>query len=214
MNHKLKRVGVGLIAILALSLVPASISAAAQFTASTYPASFEGTGAKGTGTFKTEAGTVDCKGTASGLLTEASSTLIIQNVTATSCTAFGFITATVHINACYSVVHVNKKINGDAYTGPSDLECPEGASIVTTASTCEMKVFPQKGTVTLEYKNNTEKGYVESKAISSNVTYSVTKDGLGCPFSGTGVKTGGEIIQHEWSPVKREGGGTTSVSGE
>jgi len=211
MGHKLKTLGIGLIAILALSLVPASISAAAQFTASAYPASFEGTGAKGKGTFVTEGGTATCRGTASGTLSEASSTVKVENVTATECEAFGFVNATVNVNGCWSVFHV-EKTGGGLYQGPSDLECPTGKAIVTTASTCELQTFPQKGSSTLEYRNNKE-GYVEAIVIASNVTYTVTKDGFGCPFGGTGVKTGGKIVQHEWTPIKREGGGTTSVSG-
>jgi hypothetical protein len=210
MGHKMKKLGVGLIAILALSLVPASMSAAATFTASAYPASFEGTGLKGTGTFKTEGGTAECKGTASGTLSAASSTVTIGNVTSTECSAFGFVSATVTINGCYSLVHVAEKV-GENYRGTSDLECPAGKTMVTTASTCEITVGPQKAPATLEYKNSGA-GYVEAKVISSNVTYTVTKDGFGCPFGGTGVKTKGEIIQHEWTNVKRSGGGTTAVS--
>jgi hypothetical protein len=212
MLYELKKLGAALVAALALSLIATSMSAAAEFTASNYPASWSGVATKGTGTFVSEAATVDCRGSGSGTLSKASGTVKIENIAATECEPiFGFNTPTVHTNGCWALVHVTAG-EKDSFSGPSDLECPAGKAIVTTAATCETQILPQTGTVTLEYKNNTEKGYVEAKVTASNVTYSVTKDGFGCPFNGTGVKTGGKIVQHQWSPIKREGGGTTSVS--
>jgi hypothetical protein len=191
MSNELKKLGASLIAVLALSLVITSIAAAANFTASSYPVFYEGKGSSAEyGSATTEAGNVECKsGTASGTLSEASSTVSISG-SASECSAFGFLSATVNANGCTTLVHV-KEGSGDAYTGIADLVCPAGKSVVTTAGTCEMQTPPQTGNVTVDITNNTAEGTVSVKLNNQKVKYNVTKDGFGCPFNGTGEKTGG-----------------------
>jgi hypothetical protein len=206
MGHKLKQLGVGLVAVLALSLAITSIAAAAQFTASSYPAKYEGEGnPEEYGYVTTDGGTVKCKsGTASATLSEASSTLSVSG-TAGSCTAFGFVNATVTVNGCTTLVHV-KEGSGDTYTGTADLVCPEGKSVVTVASTCEMAVPSQNGSVTLELTNNTgPEGTVSVKVTSSKFKYIVTKDGFACPFTGTGETTNGSGTQIKTGIVQIKG---------
>jgi hypothetical protein len=211
MGHKLKKLGVSLVAVLALSLAITSIAAAALFTSSSYPASYKGEGnPEEYGYVTVEAGTVKCKsGSASATLSSASSTLSISGQ-AGGCSAFGFVEAKVVENGCTTLVHV-KEGSGDTYTGTGDLVCPEGKSVVTTASTCEMQVPSQTGSVTLEFTNNTPEGSVSVKVKTSHFKYNVTKDGFLCPFGGTGAKTDGTGTQIKTAVVKIEGK-TLSVS--
>ncbi len=206
MGHKIKQLGVGLVAVLALSLVITSFAAAAEFTASSYPAVYEGVGnPEEYGYVTVEAGTVKCKsGSAAATLSEASSTLSVKG-SAGSCTAFGFINATVTENECTTLVHV-KEGSGDTYTGTADLVCPEGKAVVTVASTCEMAVPSQTGSVTLEFTDNTgTEGTVSVKVTSSKFTYIVTKDGFACPFNGTGERNDGFGTQIKTGIVHIEG---------
>ncbi len=211
MSHKLEKLGVSLVAVLALSLAITSIAAGAQFTSSSYPAVHAAEGNPGEyGYVTTEAGTVECKsGSSSATLSGASSTLSISGQ-AGGCTAFGFLSATVNANGCTTLVHV-KEGSVDTYTGTGDLVCPEGKSVVTTASTCEMQVPSQVGSVTLEFTNNTAEGTVSVKVKTSHFKYNVTKDGFLCPFGGTGAKTDGTGTQIKTAVVKIAGK-TLSVS--
>lgn len=207
MGHKLKKLGVSLVAVLALSLVVTSIAAAAQFTASSYPLFYEGeSNPEEYGTVTVEDGlSVKCSsGTASATLSEASSTLSLSGKAA-GCTAFGFVSATVSENGCTTLVHV-KEGSGDTYTGSADLVCPAGKSVVTVAGTCEMQVPPQNGSVTLEFTNNTgPEGTIGVNVKTAKFKYIKTKDGFACPFTGTGEKTDGTNTQIKTGLVKIKG---------
>ncbi len=207
MSHKLKKLGVSLVAVLALSLVITSIAAAAQFTASSYPAFYEGVGNPAEyGYITTEAGTVECSsGVASATLSEASSTLSVSGKASKCNASFGFAETTINENGCTTLVHV-KEGSGDAYTGTADLVCPEGKSVVAVAGTCEVLVPPQNQSATLQFTNNTgAEGTVSVKVSSSNFKYIVAKDGFLCPYGGTGEKTGGKITQIKTAIVKIKG---------
>jgi hypothetical protein len=191
MGHKFKKLGVSLVAVLALSLAITSLAAAAQFTASSYPASAIKEGSSEYGTVTTEGGSVECEhGSASATLSAASSTLTITEGAVSGCKAFGFSGATVTNGECSVLIHITGG-SGDTYTGSSDLLCPAGKAIVTTAGTCKMETKPQNGSVTITLTNNTGEGTVGVKLKTANVAYTVTQDGFLCPFSGTGNKTGG-----------------------
>jgi hypothetical protein len=213
MFHKIKKLGISLVAVLALSLVVTSIAAAAQFTASNYPAFFEGNGNPSAyGSLSTEAGSIECtSGSASGTISEASSAITITNGAASGC-KFGSFSATVSGNGCSSLVHVTGG-SGDAYTGTSDILCPEGKTIVTVVAggVCETQVHPQSGIAAVEFTNNTAEGSVGVKIKNTNFKFTVTKDGFGCPFNGTGEKTG-SFSQFKTGIVKIAGK-TVSVSG-
>ncbi len=207
MKHKFKQLGAGLGAILALSLAIASMAGAAEFTASSYPASYEATGSSAYGYVTTEAGSEECAAaTASATLSEKSSTLTIVEGAVSECRAFGFLSATVSSNGCSSLVHVKEQIGTDTYSATVDLLCPTGQAITTVASTCEKQVPPQTGNATVKLTNDTEKGSIKVDLISASYSYTVTKDGFGCPFNGTGEKTGGSVTQNE--------PGVISVSGK
>ncbi len=206
MGQMLKKLGVSLVAVLALSLVITSISAAAQFTSSSYPAFYEAEGnPEKFGTVTIENGlSVKCSsGLASATLSGASSTLSVSGVPG-GCTAFGFASATVSNNGCTTLVHVSKG-SGDTWTGTGDLVCPAGKAVTTVASSCEMQVPAQEGSVDLEFTNKTAEGTVQVDVKTSHFRYIKTKDGFLCPFNGTGEKTDGTGTQIKAGLVKIEG---------
>jgi hypothetical protein len=186
MIRKLKTLGIAVVAVLAMSAVVASAASAANFTASSYPTGASATSAAGNDDFKTEAGSIECH----GAFSVASISEPTENVTVTptykDCTAFGgFVSASVNMNGCDYVFHVN---------GVVDIECPAGKAIVITAGACEIDVPEQTGLKSVSLSN--VGNHINVKAGVSGITYEVTKDGFGCPFSGTGHKTGATYTQN------------------
>jgi hypothetical protein len=156
--------------------VPA-VSTASNFTASSYPATFSGTSSGQV--FVLEAGKVECGTTKfSGTLTASSSSVTIE-ASYSSCKAFGFVSATVNMNGCDYVFST---------FGKWDINC--GASPITiSTSTCEATINSQSGLAPLSIANGS--GGLWLGPETKSLVYTVTKDGIGCPFSGTGAKTGG-----------------------
>ena len=208
MIRNLKSLGLALVAVLAMSAVVASAAQAVpSFTASAYPATGTGSNKAGSETFTTEAGTVQCDSHFEGTLTEASSTLTITPKYS-ECTAFGFLNATVETEGCTYVFHATEQVSAGVYNSHVDVVCPEGKSIKIVAATCKAEVKSQNGLTTAKSTNSGSSVTVQPNV--TNIAMTVTQDGFGCPFSGTGAKTGsyhGDVL------VSRVGGGSVSVSG-
>jgi hypothetical protein len=195
MFHKLKTLGVALVAVLALTAVAASAASAnGSYTASSYPTTGTGTSLKGNDTFTTEAGNVECASHFQGTLTEESSSLTVTP-TYTECRAFGFLSATVNMNGC-DYKFGTPSGSGDAYTAKVDVVCPAGKSVEISAGTCKTTIGSQTGLSNVGITNNTAAGDVSVQSNVSGVAYTVTQDGFGCPFNGTGAKTGASYTQH------------------
>lgn len=174
----------------------AATSQASTFTASSYPATLSATSAKGNEVIKTEAGNVECAGSFSGTLSEASETVEITP-TFTECSAFGFLEATVHMNGCKFKWHFNSM----------DIECPGTNKIEISALTCRIHIGTQTGVSLLSISTNSP--HINVKANLSNLSYYVTTDDFLCPFNGTGAKTGAGYLQ---SVALTVGAGGVSLS--
>lgn len=172
---------------------------ATNFTASQYPTAATAESNKGNDDFKTEAGSVECKSHYGTTITGPSE---VGGVAAsfTECSAFGFLSATVNMNGCIGRVHTN---------GEADLECSGTNKIVVTASTCEITVGTQTGLKKVELSNGA--GDIIARANISGIAYTVTKDGFGCPFSGTGAKTGATFTQNNAVTVQATNGATIDI---
>jgi hypothetical protein len=177
MIRKLKTLGVAVVAVLALSAVVASAASATNFTASKYPTTFTATSEKGNDVFTIEGQSVECKSHFSGEATAASETMTVT-ASYTECRAFGFLSASVNMNGCDYVFHTN---------GEVDIAGCNGGKIAIVASTCEAQVGEQSGLKSVTLANGV--GDITAQANVSGISASVTKDGFGCPFSGTGNKT-------------------------
>ena len=189
MTRKLKTLGVALFAVLALTAVAASAASAASYTASTYPTTGTGESALGNDVFTTEAGKVECQSHFEGTLTESSKHLTVT-AKYTGCKAFGFLNATV--SHCKYTFTEPTLTEVDTYHAEVDVV---GAPCTIVASTCEVSVPTQGPLGIVEITLDTIAKDVTVKANVSKIKYTVTKDGIGCPFSSTGEKTGATYTQ-------------------
>jgi hypothetical protein len=190
----------GLISLLALALgvIVASPASAANFTASKYPTSITASGAKGNDVIKTEGGNVECASHLSGTLSAASSSVTVT-ASYTECQAFGFSPATVAMGCDY-VLNATETL---------DIECSASNKIIITAGTCEIQIGTQTGLSKVEHSNGS--GDIDAKANVSGINYTVTKDGAGCPFNGTGAKTGATYIQTSSVTVSSTNGASVDI---
>jgi hypothetical protein len=196
--HKLKNLGLLLLAVLALGAMVASSAGAADFTASKYPTSVTSTSAKGNDKLTTEGGSVECKAHHEGTLTAAASSMTVI-AAYSECQAFGLGSATV-IMGCDYVLHAS---------GVTDIECPASNKIVITAGTCEVQIGTQTGLSSVQLSNGS--GDITAKANLSGIKYTVTKDGTGCPFSGLGEKMGGTYTQGSAVTVSSTNGASVDI---
>lgn len=186
MTRKCRTLGVALFAILALSAFGASVASAANFTASEYPTAATATSAFGNDDFRTEGGSWECTTHfATAALVEPSETLTVTP-TWSECRSFGFLNATVNTNGCDLVFHVN---------GSMDYQCPAGKAITITSATCEISIGAQKGLKTVDFANSGTN--ISAQFTVTGLAYTVLKDGIGCPFGGTGAKTGATYTQNK-----------------
>jgi len=204
--------GFGLTGAMGMLLVASAIAAPTalavpQFTASAYPATATGSNTAGNESFTTEAGTVQCDSHFVGTLSEASSTFT-DTPTYSNCVAFGFLSATINTEGCTFTKHITIKISLGVFSASLTIGCPAGKSIKIVSGTCKAEIKSQN----LESIKLTNSG--SSITVQPNVTniaITVTQDGFGCPFNGTGNKTGsyhGDLL------MSRVGGGSISASGE
>ncbi len=208
MIRNFKTLGIAVIAVLAMSAVVASAASATNFTASKYPTAGTASSAKGNDDFKTEAGSVECKAHFDVAALGGPSETVTVTPAYSECQAFGFLSATVDMNGCDYVFHVN---------GDVDVECHkfvEGKTVATgpikiVASTCEATVGTQTGLKSVALSNNGTG--ISAKANVSGINYTVTKDGFLCPFGGTGAKTGATYTQNSAVQVSSTNGATIDI---
>jgi hypothetical protein len=181
--------------LLAGALIPVAAQAQPSFKAGFYPATLHGSAAKGVQKITTEGGTLECATAYHAELKAASTTLSLAP-TYSEC-GFSPLTAAIHPNGCRYLLHVSKQIAEDEYTATFDVSCEAGKAILLTVAPtpiCEVEIPTQSGLGTVKIANDTEaspKKDLTFKPEVTGLTYNVIKDGFGCPFSGTGTKTGG-----------------------
>ncbi len=188
MTHKLKMLGMALVAVLALIAVAVSAASAEKsYIASSYPVTITASSALGNTVLHTEAGTLECQAHFEGTLTAPSSDLTITP-TYTECKAFGFLNST--ITGCeYTFTTPSTTGKADEFIAAVDIV----GTCVLVASTCEVKFEPQGPLNSVTITDDTAASDMTFKANLAGTSYNVTKDGIGCPFAGTGVKTGGSF---------------------
>jgi hypothetical protein len=133
------------------------------------------------------------KASFAGSLSAASSSYSLT-ATYSECTAFGF-AATVTTTGCKFVFQIGEANESGAFPSTTDVSCEAGKAITIVTATCEVQISGQTGLSGVELSNNgASPNEVSAKlAIAKSLSYNKTKDGLGCPLSGTGTKTDGGI---------------------
>jgi hypothetical protein len=230
MIRTLKTLGVAFAAALALSAFAASsASAEGKITCTAagnpYPCTLTAESAVGNDTLITEAGAMECKATFHANLNEAVSNLTVTP-TYTGCRAFGFLEATIDMNGCDYEFTTATRIGTSAdlqthewttgvhnsNTEPASevthLKCPAGKSIEITAATCRAQIHPQTlhGHLLITSTTAPTPDDLDIRATYTGIDYTVTQDGFGCPFAGTGSKDGAAFTQHKAITIVAAGG--------
>jgi hypothetical protein len=226
MIRTLRILGVAFVAVLAFSAVAATTASAEGKITCTggYPCTLTGESALGNDTFTTEAGNVECKAHFDATLPEAVSNLTVTPKY-TNCRAFGFLEATVHMNGCAYEFTTATRIGTSAdlqthewTTGTNSttlpasevthLECPMGAKVEITAATCRVQIHPQTlhGHLIITSTTAPTPDDIDVKGKYTGIDYTVTQDGFGCPFAGTGPKDGAIYEQHEEITIRADNG--------
>lgn len=186
-----------LTAALIAALAVSAAEAAPQFTAGQYPVDLRGWTERGDQTLVTEAGTIECKTSYRGEAGEASTTMTLVP-TFGNCFAFEeegwgpFIS--VYNTGCAYVLHAGKETAKDEYSGTVDLKCEAGKAIYLKIvfSSCELEIKEQSGLGTVTYVNDTTASPKKEVTIDfalNELAYVITKDGVACPYKGTGPRT-------------------------
>ena len=188
-----------------LGVSSASAQAAPTFQAGAYPATIHGSSALGNEDLKLEGGSAECATSFHAEAKEASTTLALAP-SFSSCKAFGYLNATITPNGCRYLLHATEQSALDKYKASFDIACEAGKAIKVVAGVCEVEVPAQSGLASVELVNDTEaspKQDITVDLVVSAISYKVLKDGIGCPFGGTGAKTGGSLNTN--SPITLTG---------
>jgi hypothetical protein len=213
MSRKFKPLGLGLIAVLAISAFLASAAQAAPvFTTSVSPVYVYATGESIGEKLSIEHVITECKTSHyTGTATTNSSTLTLTP-TYTGCTLAGTgLTVHVTTTGCGYLFHLQNK-SGTTYNSKVDIEC--GANpikIEGTGTACVATVGAQTGLSNVAYANYAFD--VTNEPSVGGIKATVVTDGFLCPFSGTGVKTGGTYTS-EGPITLTASSGYLQVSGE
>jgi hypothetical protein len=201
MIRRLKALGLAAVVVLALSAVVVSTASAANFTASKYPTAMTTTSSNANDDFSLgEAGKVECHLHLHIAAISGPTLGLTLFPTWTNCTAFGFLNATVSMNECDEEIYVP--------TGYA-IVCPAEKKMTVVAGTCEVQIGGQTGLSSVALSNSGTG--ISMKANVSGIAYTVTKDGFGCPFSGTGAKTGGTYTQNNAVLISSTNGATVDI---
>src|SRR5258707_2489146 len=176
--------------------VPVSASAS-EFKAAAYPATLTGSQLAGErvqisfGTF----GSVSCEtATLSGSIAGASSEITLHPVFGT-CKGLGSEKATITTTGCNFKYHSGKLAGTLIWEGTLDNACESGKAIVVSAGNCEAELLGFNGHPEVELID--DGGLIMDLATRyfffSELPYTVTKDGFGCPFEGLASYVDGVI---------------------
>ena len=166
-----------------------------------YPVTIHGLSTSGQ-KFTTEAGSIECKeSTYHAVVSEEHSWTLTVKPEYKGCKASFFeASATISMEECVLVVEAAEKSSPDNYPGYADISCPEGHSIKLTAFTCKAEIKPQIELESLDLIDDTgasPKNDITARPTFTGIHYTVTQDGLVCPFKGTGEKTDGQYTSGE-----------------
>jgi len=184
MTHKLKVLGLALVAVFAMSAMSASAASADDLTSEISPITLTGKQTGAGDVFTTTAGTVKCKEVKYTVsLIETPTTAVTATpaypVKTTggeqNCTGFGF-PAEIHTNECT----YRFTIGGPGVTtGGLDIICPVGKEITVTAvsagvTKCTVHVPEQNIAAGITYSNTGASGTTREVDITANLSNTLT----------------------------------------
>ncbi len=216
MIRKFKALGLALVAVLAMSVVVASAAQAAPKVTITAGAtvSAHATGVEIGEEFKIDGVGVTCKVSHYTSTVENNGETIRVTPTYTECKVGEAIPAVITTHECHYLFHLTEKVAENVFKAHADVECTNSKkiTIVSTNPKCIMEVGSQTNLTTGEITNNAAKTDVEIKPNVTGITGTVVEDGFLCPFTSTGVKTGG-TYKTEKPLTATAASGTIQISG-
>lgn len=160
MRGKFKTLGIGLIAVLAISGAAASTAQAGQFTAENYPATITGTQLTGHKFSFANNYSVTCASAAfHGQLPEAVERLTV-GARYEECESNAGDPVTIQMTGCDYGFEVAETLGENEVDGRLWIKCPDGAGIdfEDEVTGCKVKILPQNALTTLKYTNNVGAG--------------------------------------------------------
>ncbi len=182
MNHRLKALGLTLLAAVAIGAIAASAAQAGQFTAGNYPATVTGQNV-GFHELETELGTIECNLKLHGELAAASETVTLTPTYATGC-KLGALEIHVNNNGCDFLLHAGATLAMDEVEGSLDLKCPAGNVLdfeITSMPVCHLGIPEQLGLGEALYTDRTMAKDVDLDLNVEGLSYEL---GNNCPVVG------------------------------
>lgn len=216
MTRRMKTLGVATAAALCLIAISASAAQASQFhtQGSKYPAAITGVQtAAQTMRFHVVSGNPNefkCNTLSlSGTLAAASSTLTVHPTYGGECKLFGA-AAVINTANCDYVFHTGAETAMDKYAGTMDIECSAGGSISIVSNACEITIPPQNGLTGITFVDLTAEGAVTVEFQIGAFSYTVVKDGAGCPLTGLENRVDGAFLAPSAAKLTAKVGGVAT----
>jgi hypothetical protein len=181
------------VALASVQLLVAAAPAATFLSAR--ESAFTGEGVEASWKFDPGIGAMECRASSSATLSEASSTLTINEIHLRGCGisgGFGVKAVTVEMEGCYTLIRIAGGRDGaDVGDGPrgrlsgrARLLCPRGTFIrgYDDERFCEIAIRPQAGRAKLRYADDTAYGFDVSQVRTAGIGYDVIFDAPLCPL--------------------------------
>ncbi len=177
-----RKLGLAVVAMLAIAATAAPGAQAGEFTAGGYPATITGQNVN-VQELTTELGTMECGVKFHGELAEASEDLTLTPAYGTSCEIEG-LQVHVSLNGCDYRFHAGATLAMDTVEGSMDVKCPEGNKIdflITAMQNCHLTIPEQLGLGEVTYRDKTMAQDVEVELNIEGLDYELD---AGCPVEG------------------------------
>jgi hypothetical protein len=192
--RRIKTVGAVFIAVFAITAIAAAAASAAKVELGSSEAKVEAEQIEGVHIFSVDGSNVECKEAkfvSPGNVLNGATKVVVHPVY-NSCSAFGFVSATVTTTGCnYELTAANESpASSMKFPGTLVVNCGTG-HITIAAGTCEAQVGNQTVSSGLTFENTTVSPMdVDFNVVNAPVATNKTADGFLCPFNGTGTTTG------------------------
>ncbi len=215
MTHKLKTLGLALVAVFAVCAVaaPGAMAESLFFYGGSAPATLKGVHHTAEDVFTVAAGSVKCKkATYTGTLGKEEATSVELTPTYSECTAFGGLATTIEMNGCNFRLAAGEFGGGKA-SGTMDILCPAGKEIKAKVSVagitkCTVDIPAQTNLSGISYTNVSGSAHqvTVTIGIEGKVKYTDTAGtGLGSCATASGENgsyTGNTLVTTEGATEK------------
>lgn len=197
MVARIWRLGMALVAVLAVSGAIAAAAQAAEFVAGSYPAKVSGSQVEGAVVFESAAAELECgKSNFEGQLTAASPSLTLTAQTSECSTGGGLVVMVPSMNGCTYRFTPGKELEADKWATALSIVCEAGKEIVwrNAAETCVVRTPAQEIPATMSFKDTTgtTPKSVLLRTDATGIRYTIVKTSGCAHLAALGEHTDGE----------------------